>query len=36
MPDDLLSIYAKAQPDKPTVIDDGPDGAVVKVDVRRA
>jgi acyl-CoA synthetase (AMP-forming)/AMP-acid ligase II len=29
MPDDILSIYAKSQPDKPGVIDDRPDGTVV-------
>jgi acyl-CoA synthetase (AMP-forming)/AMP-acid ligase II len=29
MPDDILSIYAQSQPDKPGVIDDKPDGAVV-------
>jgi len=29
MPDDTLSIYAQSQPDKPGVIDDKPDGAVV-------
>src|SRR6266568_1579949 len=29
MPDDILSIYAQAQPDKPGVIDDRPDGSVV-------
>src|SRR5260370_20417401 len=29
MPDDILSIYAQAQPDKPGVIDDRPDGPVV-------
>src|ERR1700749_4660675 len=29
MPDDILSIYAQSQPDKPAVIDDKPDGAVV-------
>ena len=29
MPDDILSIYAQSQPDKPGVIDDRPDGAVV-------
>jgi len=29
MPDDILSVYAKSQPDKPGVIDDRPDGTVV-------
>ena len=29
MPDDILSIYAQSQPDKPGVIDDRPDGSVV-------
>jgi acyl-CoA synthetase (AMP-forming)/AMP-acid ligase II len=29
MPDDILSIYAQTQPDKPGVIDDKPDGTVV-------
>jgi acyl-CoA synthetase (AMP-forming)/AMP-acid ligase II len=29
MPDDILSIYAQTQPDKPGVIDDRPDGTVV-------
>src|ERR1700733_9131574 len=29
MPDDILSIYAASQPDKPGVIDDRPDGTVV-------
>jgi acyl-CoA synthetase (AMP-forming)/AMP-acid ligase II len=29
MPDDILSIYAQSQPDKPGVIDDRPDGNVV-------
>ena len=29
MPDDILSIYAASQPDKPGVIEDRPDGAVV-------
>src|SRR5262245_55436022 len=29
MPDDILSMYAQAQPDKPGVIDDKPDGTVV-------
>ncbi len=29
MPDDILTIYAQAQPDKPGVIDDKPDGSVV-------
>ncbi len=29
MPDDILSIYAQSQPDKPGVIDDRPDGTVV-------
>jgi acyl-CoA synthetase (AMP-forming)/AMP-acid ligase II len=29
MPDDILSIYARSQPDKPGVIDDKPDGTVV-------
>jgi acyl-CoA synthetase (AMP-forming)/AMP-acid ligase II len=28
MPDDILSIYAQSQPDKPGVIDDRPDGTV--------
>jgi fatty-acyl-CoA synthase/long-chain acyl-CoA synthetase len=30
MPDDILSIYAQSQPDKPGVIDDRPDGTVVR------
>ena len=30
MPDDILTIYAQAQPDKPGVIDDKPDGTVVR------
>ena len=30
MPDDILSIYAQSQPDKPAVIDDKPDGTVVR------
>ena len=30
MPDDALSIYAQTQPDKPGVIDDRPDGTVVR------
>ena len=30
MPDDILSIYARSQPDKPAVIDDKPDGTVVR------
>src|SRR6516164_8522954 len=30
MPDDILSIYAQGQPDKPAVIDDRPDGTVVR------
>ena len=30
MPDDLLSTYAQAQPDKPAVIEDRPDGTVVR------
>jgi acyl-CoA synthetase (AMP-forming)/AMP-acid ligase II len=29
MPDDIFSIYAQTQPDKPGVIDDRPDGGVV-------
>jgi len=29
MPEDLLSAYARSQPDKPGVIDDRPDGTVV-------
>ena len=29
MPDDILSIYAASQPDKPGVIDDRPDGSVL-------
>src|SRR6202046_623434 len=29
MPDDILSIYAASQPDKPGVIDDRPDGTAV-------
>src|ERR1700689_2003238 len=29
MPDDILSGYAKTQPDKPGVIDDRPDGIVI-------
>jgi acyl-CoA synthetase (AMP-forming)/AMP-acid ligase II len=29
MPEDILSAYAKSQPDKPGVIDDRPDGSVV-------
>jgi len=29
MADDILSIYAQSQPDKPAVIDDKPDGTVV-------
>ncbi|MGH3210241.1 MAG: class I adenylate-forming enzyme family protein [Trebonia sp.] len=29
MPDDILSVYAKSQPDKPGVIDDRPGGTVV-------
>ena len=29
MPDDILSIYAQSQPDKPAVIDDRPDGTAV-------
>ena len=29
MPDDILSIYAQSQPDKPGVIDDRPEGTVV-------
>jgi fatty-acyl-CoA synthase/long-chain acyl-CoA synthetase len=28
MPDDILTVYAKSQPDKPAVIDDRPDGTV--------
>jgi fatty-acyl-CoA synthase/long-chain acyl-CoA synthetase len=30
MPDDILSIYAQTQPDKPGVIDDRPDGTIVR------
>jgi acyl-CoA synthetase (AMP-forming)/AMP-acid ligase II len=30
MPDDTLSIYAQTQPDKPAVIDDRPDGTIVR------
>src|ERR1700691_5244317 len=30
MPDDTLTIYAQTQPDKPGVIDDRPDGTVVR------
>jgi acyl-CoA synthetase (AMP-forming)/AMP-acid ligase II len=30
MPDDILSIYAQSQPDKPGVIEDRPDGTVVR------
>src|SRR5215469_12741878 len=30
MPDDFLSSYAQAQPDKPAVIEDRPDGTVVR------
>jgi acyl-CoA synthetase (AMP-forming)/AMP-acid ligase II len=30
MPDDILSTYAQAQPDKPAVIEDRPDGTVVR------
>src|ERR1700722_11986777 len=30
MPDDTLSIYAQTQPDKAGVIDDRPDGAIVR------
>jgi acyl-CoA synthetase (AMP-forming)/AMP-acid ligase II len=30
MPDDILSIYAQSQPDKPGVIDDRPDGTTVR------
>jgi acyl-CoA synthetase (AMP-forming)/AMP-acid ligase II len=30
MPDDSLTIYAQTQPDKPGVIDDRPDGTVVR------
>src|SRR5271154_1463020 len=30
MPDDILSIYAASQPDKPGVIDDKPGGTVVR------
>src|ERR1700756_2410371 len=30
MPDDILTAYAKSQPDKPGVIDDRPDGTVVR------
>src|ERR1700761_7926642 len=29
MPEDLLTAYAKSQPDKPGVVDDRPDGTVV-------
>src|SRR6202035_1197872 len=29
MPDDILTVYAKSQPDKPAVIDDRPDGTVI-------
>ena len=29
MPEDILSVYARSQPDKPGVIDDRPDGTVV-------
>jgi acyl-CoA synthetase (AMP-forming)/AMP-acid ligase II len=29
MPDDILTVYAKSQPDKPGVIDDRPDGSVL-------
>ena len=29
MADDILSIYAQSQPDKPAVIDDRPEGTVV-------
>src|ERR1700756_2415540 len=29
MPDDILTVYAKSQPDKPGVIDDRPDGTVI-------
>jgi acyl-CoA synthetase (AMP-forming)/AMP-acid ligase II len=29
MPDDIISIYAQTQPDKPGIIDDRPDGTVV-------
>src|SRR6202167_4033793 len=29
MPDDILSVYAKSQPDRPGVIDDRPDGTVI-------
>src|ERR1700745_2849558 len=29
MPDDILSMYAQTQPDKPAVIDDKPDGTAV-------
>jgi len=29
MPDDILSIYAQSQPDKPAVVDDKPDGTGV-------
>jgi acyl-CoA synthetase (AMP-forming)/AMP-acid ligase II len=29
MPDDILSVYARSQPDKPGIIDDKPDGTVV-------
>ncbi len=29
MPEDVLSVYARSQPDKPGVIDDRPDGTVV-------
>src|SRR5215472_9237684 len=30
MPDDILSIYAQSQPDKAGVIDDRPDGTVIR------
>src|ERR1700728_3090152 len=30
MPDDILSIYAQTQPGKPAVIDDRPDGTIVR------
>jgi long-chain acyl-CoA synthetase len=30
MPDDILSTYAQAQPDKPAVIEDRPDGTIVR------
>ena len=29
MPDDFLTTYAQAQPDKPAVIEDRPDGTVI-------